>query len=233
MFFKGIHQIIGATAFGLALTAAAPSYAVAIQGTSTGQFSNVTSCGSDCSITSSGTQLNWGSTSRYTNLVDPSTLKANPININTSTNSNDTLIGELTWYNSSTRDDQTPDQFGATYKLTINFTSPYGSLPASQTFNLTITNTDNPSGDRVGSFKLTDLTSMVFDLPGVTVSDLHYGVDHSTLSNNIWYNTEDNTAHLFIYADFKATTPAPEPASLALMGAGLAGVARLRRKKKN
>ncbi|HVP83891.1 MAG TPA: choice-of-anchor K domain-containing protein [Rhizomicrobium sp.] len=231
MFFKGINFAIGAATLGVALMTAAPSYAVLIQGTSKGQFSNITSCGGgDCAITGpNDSVLEWGSTSSRHDLQNPSTLTANNVTINVNTNANDVVIGKLTWYNSATLDSQTPDSFGFDYKLTVTFTSPLNAV-TSQTFDLTIINTTNPTGDKM---TLVDLNSLVFNLPGVTVSDLHYDTDsHSSISNGKWYNKEYKTATLYILADFKADpTPAPEPATLSLMGAGLAGLAARKRRK--
>ncbi len=230
---KGINHFIGAAVFGLALAASAPSFAVPITGTSGGTFTNLSGCGGgDCSITSSSHVLSWGSTSSQHNLRNPSTLTIDTFNINTATNSTNTVIAELTWFNSSTLDSQTPDDFSVHYNLSIHFTAP-GNSTTTETFDLDIINTSNPTGDKIGSFTLPDLSALVFNLPGVTVSNLHYVADnHSTLTNNIWFNKENNTANLFIEADFSAVRPAPEPASLALMGAGLIGFGKLRRRMK-
>jgi len=46
-----------------------------------------------------------------------------------------------------------------------------------------------------------------------------------------WYNPENNTATIQLFADFQALA-VPEPASFAILGAGLLGLAAARRARR-
>lgn len=219
---------------------AAPGHAAIITGTSSGVFSNLGSCDNsgsnqDCRLVSSGTQVQWGSTDDDRNFRNPSTLTANPVSINAVTDANDVVIAQLTWFNSATLRSETPDPT-VRWNLTVNFTSPSLSSDT-EVFNLSIRNPTNPPGDRISGFTLTDLAGLVFNLSGVTVSDLKYSVQDVfpgggstsfSQATNTWRNDENNTARLFITADFRATS-VPEPTTLAILGAGLLGLGAARR----
>jgi hypothetical protein len=149
---------------GIALSAGAAN-AATITGSSTGSFSSPTGCnfgevcgrsntGSGSTFVSNG-QLYWGSTSNFS-VQNPSTLTGGFTSISTTTNSNDTVLGSLTWFNSATDANRTPDTLNSTYTLAISFTSPPGSSGDSQAFQLTIDNTTNPQGDNIlGGLTLT------------------------------------------------------------------------------
>jgi hypothetical protein len=225
-------------------------FASPISGSSGGTFSNLGGCdknGSDreCGIVGSSngsnTQVRWPYLDHNDQIGYASSLTAVDVNINTSVSAQDVIIARLDWFNASTDDDITPDTLDVRWTLRISFSDPNVSID-SETFDLSITNTDNPSGDIISG--LAGLNSLAFNLDGWKIDNFRYSVvdgdghcqgTDTSFSGSSWFNCEDNTASLLITADITDTTqPASavnEPATLALLGTGLFGLAVLRRRQ--
>ena len=228
-------------------------------GTGQGSFANLSSCDSsgsdrDCRIVNTAanganTQIQWGSQHRTTDFVNPSTLTAVDLNINTNTDAYGVRLGQLDWYNSATlRLNSSLDQLGVRWTMALNFTTPSGpDANGGEPFSLTIRNPINPTGDSIYGFQLGDLSNLSrsFSLSGITAGNFRYqvvdgaGTGTSFLGvssgRTYWYNDEYNRASLYVVADFTApggpVSPIPEPETYAMMLAGLGLLAVARRRK--
>ena len=206
----------------IAAIIASPVSAATVTYTGDGNFSGLSNC-IGCSISGSGNSLNMSG-------LNPSTLTITDVSNSVSTNTNDTVLGSITWVNNASFfSDQ---NFNVNYSFTLSFTSPANQTDT-QTFNLNITQPTNPPGDNVFNISNATLQGLgPFTLPGVTISDLKFTqVGAGSYDGSTWTNPEGGTSVLNITADFTAAVP--EASTWAMLVIGFAGIGFLAYRRKS
>jgi len=224
-----MNKLMTASLVAAAFVGISTARAVPISFSSNGSFSNISGCSAGafglggCNISGGGNTLDMSGSNN-------STLTANdfgPVAFNT--DANDALIGQITWVNNASGNALFPtDQlFSVIYSLLLTFTAPNADT-ANQTFNLSVQQPTNPPGDTVNGFVIGGLPA-TFNLGGVSVTDIRFTeVGAGSFSAGLWSNPEFGTSQLRLTADFTAV---PEPATLTLFGAGILGLAALKRRR--
>jgi len=224
-----MNKLMTASLVASAFVGISTARAVPISFSSNGSFSNISGCSAGafglggCNISGGGNTLDMSGSNN-------STLTANdfgPVAFNT--DANDALIGQITWVNNASGNALFPtDQlFSVIYSLLLTFTAPNADT-ANQTFNLSVQQPTNPPGDTVNGFVIGGLPA-TFNLGGVSVTDIRFTeVGAGSFSAGLWSNPEFGTSQLRLTADFTAV---PEPATLTLFGAGILGLAALKRRR--
>jgi len=198
---------------------------------SSGTFSNVSGCVSNCPVASGNTLTlpGLGTNQIVANNVANS-VEASPF-------ANDVLLAQLTWTNNSIS-----PLFGANsnvnYNLALNFTSP-NVTGGTSTYELNVSSTFL-AGEWAFGFSAADTADLfsTINLTGVAISDIHFEAENSLFLSglNKWYVGEHHTGTLNLYADFTDTGTqgaVPEPSTWAMMILGFAGVGFMAYRRRN
>ncbi|MDB5379092.1 MAG: hypothetical protein JWR00_3538 [Rubritepida sp.] len=232
--------VLTATAVTLGVALAGTASAATVAFTSSGIFSS-TGVANPCTVGCSGNNTSFYTIGTNNGFFQPdSTLSATAFSSGSfSTDATSVRIGEIVWNNQATPSNTTDSNFNLNYLLTVNFSLPTDLAADTTTFLINVLQPTNPPGDTLVNMNVGIPNIGPFALAGVTVSNIHWvlapGSDGSTFNSGTgaWNNPENNTATLRLVADFTATAvPVPEPASFAILGAGLLGLAAARRARR-
>jgi hypothetical protein len=230
--------MLTATAVSLGVALAGTASAATVAFTSSGIFSS-TGVANACTVGCSGNNTSTYTIGTNNGFFQPdSTLSATSFSSGSfSTDATGVRIGEIVWNNEATPSGTTDSNFNLNYLLTINFSLPTDLAADTTTFTLNVQQPTNPPGDSLTNMNVAIPSVGPFALAGVTVSNIRWvlaggsGGSSFNSATGAWFNPENNDATLRLVADFKAT-PVPEPASFAILGAGLLGLAAARRARR-
>lgn len=221
-------RLISLCAVAILMLASASAWAVTFTGTSSGTWSNPVSAQASPTYSGVGTNyFTWGVPATEVSSV---LYAGAPFSTDAFTTF---AVGGLTYHNGGIYSETGVD--GVDLNLDLTFTSPFADT---ETFSFTFTifdtlNTSDPEASADYLYLPGSYPSTFFNYDGCdyTLKLLGFSQDGGATIADTFHVLEGASTEALLYAQITNPAPVPEPCTMLLVGAGLAGLAGLRRRR--